>query len=952
MNMDINHLLKSLIQSNINPGAIIQHNGSIVVSNLAFKTALELSPQAPLPRHCSELFPPLVYRQITSLIENQQILPDIYAFARTAQQQQIWEWHIGSLEIPDQSETYYLLSAKTLAPTNDFIDILKNSFQHSHIGLFILDSEEPTKLYYVNRTFQSMLSYEAEDHFFTDYDMSVNIHPHDKEVGYDMLQDIHNGMAFNVTFRILNRDKEYIWIQLQAQPVPLPNGKEYLIGIVSDLSAHKEQEYLLSIKNQELSLYESILKALNSSLDIRAILQEILNSSHQFIDFSSGNVLLLDDRLSGIVAFEGYSETTNIKRLEQIANISVALKQAIHSQRPLVIDDIKEDARWQHFSDNDHIRNWMAIPLVYQGKTLGIIQFEHQLPRQFQVHHVEHASRIAEYATTAIANAHLYEQAQLEIQKRQAAHRNLFETLTKTQRMNIISQMLLDFENQTESVFYEVQQLFNALAVMLVQVYVNKGFKLIGHYSEELNQADLIQLEQKPILLASLMHQESGILTRTMLGDESIYGDIIIVPVLEDIAFLVIGHSEASPYESIDLEQLEMIGNQLSIALRNQQLYDQLQWYTSELQDLIKERTRQLEVERQRLEIIIGGTNEGIVYMEDFHFQLVNPTFCKMMGMEYEQLIGKTLDIIFPKDELAPIVSQQIKSIIDRAVKDGSAWQDIQLQNAEGKRLDVSFSLSILSDIYQSPIKSVAVIQDISQSKKLQQQKSRFISNAAHELRTPLTTLQLRLHMLKAQPDRLESHLDVIERSFLNIKGLVEELVEFTRFDSQSVELRPDMCNLVTLLQDAIDEIAYEKNIGDLTFHFTPPQKAIIVIADRRRISQAIKNILSYMIEGRNMETHDIYIRILANDLRIEIELEDPHSQQDESLLPHEIFQPFSRPNLGDSVSMSLALAIAKQAIELHHGDLKVENISDAGYCFTIMIPRTTVSDESNPLLA
>ncbi|MFN7209582.1 MAG: histidine kinase dimerization/phospho-acceptor domain-containing protein, partial [Aggregatilineales bacterium] len=79
---------------------------------------------------------------------------------------------------------------------------------------------------------------------------------------------------------------------------------------------------------------------------------------------------------------------------------------------------------------------------------------------------------------------------------------------------------------------------------------------------------------------------------------------------------------------------------------------------------------------------------------------------------------------------------------------------------------------------------------DISKEKALQEQKDRFIANAAHELRTPLTNLKMRLYLLRRQPEAAEAHLAVIEQVTRRIQLLVEDLLDVTRFERGMIALK------------------------------------------------------------------------------------------------------------------------------------------------------------------
>ena len=176
----------------------------------------------------------------------------------------------------------------------------------------------------------------------------------------------------------------------------------------------------------------------------------------------------------------------------------------------------------------------------------------------------------------------------------------------------------------------------------------------------------------------------------------------------------------------------------------------------------------------------------------------------------------------------------------------------------------------------------VVVLQDATESLKIENMRREFVAHVSHELRTPLTTIR----------SYTETLLDDIEdqnqaRSFLNIichevdrmTRLVKDLLTLSKLDYEALETTKNYFSLDELLKEVVSKLSIDAKNHNHTLTYMPTTQLPELYADRDRIEQVITNIISnsikYTPNGGVIEIfaghlyHEIYIKIKDNGIGI-----------------------------------------------------------------------------------
>jgi len=220
------------------------------------------------------------------------------------------------------------------------------------------------------------------------------------------------------------------------------------------------------------------------------------------------------------------------------------------------------------------------------------------------------------------------------------------------------------------------------------------------------------------------------------------------------------------------------------------------------------------------------------------------------------------------------------------------------------------------------------------------ERQKQFVSDASHELSTPITVINGHADMLlrhkKEHPELLDDGLEVIKSEIQRMDGLVDSLLLLARSDSGKQTYNFETVDLSGLLLESIGEA----KLVAPDFSIEPDlEPGIKVRCDEYAIRRVMRGVLSnavkYSDEGRLIQvkasvSHGM-ARISVKDSGIGIAPEH---------LPI-IFDRFFRVDPSRSKktgSSGLGLAIAKEIIEAHGGEINVESTVGEGSEFSITL--------------
>jgi sigma-B regulation protein RsbU (phosphoserine phosphatase) len=167
---------------------------------------------------------------------------------------------------------------------------------------------------------------------------------------------------------------------------------------------------------QTLAVLNEIAREVTSILDLDPLLERVGELLRRLIDYQMFSILLLNEReqvleIQYSVRF-GHPVSTAAEKVPIDRGL---VGTAVRERRLIHAGDVRKDARY--FMVNPETRSEMAVPLLYKGKVVGVLDLEHVRVNYFNDDHQRTLVTLASQIAVAIENARLYQRVTQQEQR-------------------------------------------------------------------------------------------------------------------------------------------------------------------------------------------------------------------------------------------------------------------------------------------------------------------------------------------------------------------------------------------------------------------------------------------------------------------------------------------------------------------------------------------------------
>jgi signal transduction histidine kinase len=225
---------------------------------------------------------------------------------------------------------------------------------------------------------------------------------------------------------------------------------------------------------------------------------------------------------------------------------------------------------------------------------------------------------------------------------------------------------------------------------------------------------------------------------------------------------------------------------------------------------------------------------------------------------------------------------------------------------------------------------------------QLDRMKSNFISIASHELRTPLGLILGHTSYLRETAGaEAADQLDVVVRSALRLKSIIEDLANLSHIDQRQVQPRPTVFGVDEVVLEAVEDAQPLALAKRLELRAKLPGERVTISADRANLRTVLTNLLDNAVKftpngGRvvvAVEAAEEFVQVAVIDSGGGI----PASQQGRIFDRfYQIESHMTRRHGG----LGLGLSIAKALVELQGGRIWCESEEGRGSRFCFTVPR------------
>lgn len=235
------------------------------------------------------------------------------------------------------------------------------------------------------------------------------------------------------------------------------------------------------------------------------------------------------------------------------------------------------------------------------------------------------------------------------------------------------------------------------------------------------------------------------------------------------------------------------------------------------------------------------------------------------------------------------------------------------------------------------------VVRDLSENEALSRVRQDLVANLSHDLRTPLTSLRGYAEtLLEGGLDDLEHRegfVRVIRDSAVRLEALVEDILSLAELERPGARPRLETFDLRGEAERQVASFRPAAERAGITIDVAPGA-ALPVSADRKRIEQAIANLLDNAV--KYTERGGVTVSLGVDGGGVWCEVADTGEGIPSEHQPR-IFERFYRVDPARSREKGgtgLGLSIVKHVIALHGGDVTVESAPGKGSRFRFRIPR------------
>ena len=391
------------------------------------------------------------------------------------------------------------------------------------------------------------------------------------------------------------------------------------------------------------------------------------------------------------------------------------------------------------------------------------------------------------------------------------------------------------------------------------------------------------------------------------------------------------------------ISSVEVLDQRLMLAFardvtEREQFQQQLKMYNEQLEDLVQERTRQLEHNIQQTQAILECSSDAIALAEsNGDIRSTNPAFKALFGNTVSLAIEQILTRLADPEHVEP-VTQALYQVLKQGQP---ARVEALVLSMDGAEIDMDIAMTPVYNNQGEHFGVVVSLRDITQLKEIGRFKTRFVANAAHDLANPIANLKLYLHALEMFPENNERYMETLHSQTRRMENLVNDLRMLSQLDRGATQFNMEPLDLHALLADVVNIHMAQADARQQILRYDPAAEDPILLADYNKLERVVVNLLTnalnYTPEGGTItlhtETHNTTLLLQVIDTGIGIDPAD---------LPN-IFERFYR---SDAAKMSgvegtgLGLAIVKEIVEAHRGQITVESTPGAGTRFCLSFPR------------
>jgi len=343
---------------------------------------------------------------------------------------------------------------------------------------------------------------------------------------------------------------------------------------------------------------------------------------------------------------------------------------------------------------------------------------------------------------------------------------------------------------------------------------------------------------------------------------------------------------------------------------------------------------RSIEDVEERIRLAVEAAETGTFDLDLVkRIMLTSDRFNVIFGFDRQVPWEMFASVIHPDDKATRIAAHEA------AIKSGKLFYEARVLHSDGS----THWVRVQGKVYYKDGKAVRILGtllDITEFKRLQQQKDDFISIASHELKTPITSLKASLQLLervKHDPtsELIPKLIDQSSRSMHKISALVEDLLNVSRASKTELKLNKTAFTIAEMLNSCCSHV----RIAGKHRLIVQGDMQLQVTADEHSVDQVVVNLVNNAVKYAP-DSKDIFMTISREGDMAKIAVRDTGPGIAPEKIPHLFDRYYRAESSGfQNSGLGLGLYICAEIIKRHGGDIGVVSELGKGSTFWFTLP-------------
>ncbi|AWM89531.1 PAS domain-containing sensor histidine kinase [Pseudomonas sp. 31-12] len=323
---------------------------------------------------------------------------------------------------------------------------------------------------------------------------------------------------------------------------------------------------------------------------------------------------------------------------------------------------------------------------------------------------------------------------------------------------------------------------------------------------------------------------------------------------------------------------------------------------------------------QQRLQAVLDSIDDGLLMIDrEGYLEHLNPVAQRQLGWDTDRL-GQGLGSALERPEL----DEQLQLVLRGGTLE-RAPEDLSIE-VDGESRLLTYSLTPVSHTQGHILGAVMVLHDVTEQRAFERVRSEFVLRASHELRTPVTGMHMAFGLFRERAkfpadSREADLLDTVNEEMQRLMQLINDLLNFSRYQNGLQKLTLAPCSIEALLEQAQERFAGTAALKGIELAVEVQGPLPRLQADQAQLDRVLDNLIDNALRHT---AQDGLIRLQArrHGERVIISVEDngegiAYGQQGR------IFEPFVQVGRKKG-GAGLGLALCKEIVQLHGGRMGV----------------------------